>query len=194
MEMLQRLLLMLLLAVCGSVTAQSAPMPDLAGFAVGEVWEWRQVDNRTRLEESRLTRTIVEKDGRREVLYTDGTQRPLSHMFFGEPSDKPWRVWPLEVGKRWSHDSNFKRADGVTGNNRQDARVVVHEEVVVPAGRFMAFKIEYDGFIRLSNGFHGRMTDTYWYAPEARADVKHVRRVGNTDFTRELLSYPRKAP
>ena len=32
-----------------AVGAQSAPMPDVSAFAVGDRWEWRQFDNRTKL-------------------------------------------------------------------------------------------------------------------------------------------------
>ena len=88
-------------------------------------------------------------------------------------------------------DVNYTRADG-SGNVKMDARVVAYEEVVVPAGKFMAFKIEHDGFVRTGN-FNGRMVETYWYAPEARADVKHVRQVARTDFTRELVKFPPSA-
>jgi hypothetical protein len=169
-------------------------MPATSEFAVGDRWEWRQFDNRTKLDEPGFSRIVVEEKGVREFVYSDGRRRPLDDPYVGEPAAKPWRVWPLEVGKTWSSDMNFTRFDGVTGNLKQDARVLAYEEVQVPAGRFMAFKIEKDGYIRLANGFTGRMVDTFWYAPDARADVKHVRRVGNTDFTRELVKYPSQKP
>jgi hypothetical protein len=94
------------------------------------------------------------------------------------------------VGKQWSVDVDYVRPDRTTGNLKQDARVVAYEEVTVPAGKFMAFKIEYDGYVRTSTGFSGRIVDTFWYAPAARADVKHMRRIANNDFTRELVKYP----
>jgi hypothetical protein len=70
--------------------------------------------------------------------------------------------------------------------------VVAYEEVSVPAGKFMAFKIEHDGFVRFGN-FSGRMVDTYWYAPAAMADAKHSRHAGSRYFTRELVKYPAPA-
>lgn len=94
------------------------------------------------------------------------------------------------MGKQWSVDLDYVRPDRTTGNLKQDARVVAYEEVTVPAGKFMAFKIEYDGYVRTSTGFNGRIVDTFWYAPDARADVKHMRRIANNDFTRELVKYP----
>ena len=175
-----------LLANVGS--AQTASMPDVSLLAVGDVWEWRQFDNRTKLDEPAINRVVIEEKGVREFL-AEGMRRPLAWPYVGEPSSKPWRVWPLEVGKRWSIDMDYTRADG-SGNIKMDARVVAYEEVVVPAGKFMAFKIEHDGFVSTGN-FNGRMVETFWYAPDARADVKHVRRVARTDFTRELVKYPR---
>ena len=170
--------------------AQTALMPDVNAFAVGDEWVWREIDNRTKLESPSPGRRVViaEEQGLRKAV-VDGVPRPLVYPYVFEPSSKPWRVWPLEVGKQWKTDVDFVPTNGGTGNLRLDARVVAYEEVVVPAGRFMAFKIEYDGFVRTGN-FNGRLSDTFWYAPAARADVKHVRAVGNTDFTRELVKYP----
>jgi len=169
--------------------AQSAPMPDVSAFAVGDRWEWRQFDNRTKLEESAPSVVVVEDKGGRAVM-VEGMQRPLDYPYVNEPSAKPWRVWPLTVGKQWSIDLDYVRADRATGNLKQDARVIAYEEVTVPAGKFMAFKIEQDGFVRTSGGFNGRIVDTFWYAPAARIDVKQVRRVANQDFTRELVKFP----
>ena len=173
----------------GAVYAQSATMPDVSTFAVGDLWEWRQFDNRTKLEEPGRSVLVIEDKGTRSVM-VEGMQRPLDYPYVSEPSAKPWRVWPLIVGKQWSVDVDYIRPDRTTGNLKQDARVVAYEEVTVPAGKFMAFKIEYDGYVRTSTGFNGRIVDTFWYAPAARADVKHMRRVANNDFTRELVKYP----
>ncbi len=173
----------------GAVGAQSAAMPDVSAFAVGDRWEWRQFDNRTKLEEAGRSVEVIEDKGAR-VAMVEGMQRPLDYPYLSEPSAKPWRVWPLTVGKQWSVDLDYVRPDRTTGNLKQDARVVAYEEVTVPAGKFMAFKVEYDGYIRTSTGFNGRIVDTFWYAPAARADVKHMRRVANQDFTRELVKYP----
>lgn len=169
--------------------AQSAALPDVSTFKVGELWEWRQIDNRTKLEESRTSTSVIEEKGVRAMM-VDGIQRSLEFPFVFEPSSKPWRVWPLEVGKQWQIDVDYVRPDRTTGHLKQDARVVSYEEVTVPAGKFMAFKIEHDGYVHISNGFNGRLVDTFWYAPAARADVKHMRRVANQDFTRELVKYP----
>ena len=175
--------------------AQSAAMPDVSAFVVGDRWVWRQFDNHTKLEEAGFSATVVEDKGAR-AMRVGGRKRPLDYLYLNEPSAKPWRVWPLTVGKQWSIDLDYVLPDNsTTGNLKQDARVVAYEEVTVPAGKFMAFKIEQDGFARTSTGLQGRVVDTFWYAPVARSDVKHIRRYhfnvwANHNFTRELVKYP----
>ena len=71
--------------------AEKAEMPAPDSFKAGDKWEWRQIDNRTKLEEGRWSRAVVEVDGIR--MFSDGTiNSPISNAFIGEPSTKPWRV------------------------------------------------------------------------------------------------------
>ena len=139
--------------------AQKAEMPEPTAFVVGDTWVWRQVDNRTKLEEALLARTVVIVGGILRFSSGRGNSQ-VSTAFVGNPSRKPWRVWPLEVGKKWAYDEDWTRRDGVTGNTQQDAQVVAYEEVTVPAGKFMAFKIEHQGWYRTSQGGSGRQLDT----------------------------------
>ncbi len=182
-----------LVANAHTAFAQKAEMPAPDSFKAGDKWEWRQVDNRTKLQDGQGSRTVVEVDGIRQ--FSDGTKNfPLSTAFLGEPANKPWRVWPLEIGKKWVYDGDWTRPDGVTGNTKQDAEVVAYEEVTTPAGKFMAYKIEYRGFFKNSNGRNGKQNDTYWYAPEVSADIKRVRDDPFNMYTRELTAYKRAAP
>ncbi len=188
-----RLLAIVCLAAPGISQAQKAEMPAPTAFHVGDTWVWREVDNRTQLEDGKPTRTVVKVNG--ILKFFAGTHKyRISNAFLGKPSSKPWRVWPLEVGKQWVFDRDWVRADGVTGNTKQDAKVVAYEEVTVPAGKFMAFKIEYRGWYRNSGGGSGKQDDTYWYAPDVNADVKHIRDDGYNMYTRELISYKPGAP
>jgi hypothetical protein len=72
--------------------------------------------------------------------------------------------------------------------------VTAFEEITVPAGKFMAFKIEHRGYFRNSSSNTGRQDDTYWYAQEAKADVKQERKSGRPVWISELTSYKRAAP
>ena len=128
-------------------------------------------------------------------LFSDGTKNtPISTAFIGDPASKPWRVWPLDIGKKWLFDGDWPRPDGVTGNTKQDAEVVAYEEVSTPTGKFMAYKIEHRGFYKSSNGRNGKQNDTYWYSPEVSADVKRVRDDSFNMHTREFTVYQRAAP
>jgi hypothetical protein len=176
--------------------AQRAEMPAPTTFNVGDTWEWRQVDNRTKLEEAKVTVIVVNVDG--ILQFSNGITRwPIDKWYregYFKPSPTPWRIWPLEIGKKWDLDADWERADGVSGNTRQNVEVVAYEEVTVPAGTFMAFKIVHRGWYRNSRGSSGRQDDTFWYAPDAKTDVRHFRDDGRNMYTRELITYKRGAP
>ena len=183
-----------LVASANMAIAQQADMPAPEVFQKGDQWEWRQFDNRTKLEEGKRTRTVVDVDGV-AMFRTGRTNFQVSAAFLGNPrASKPWRVWPLEVGKKWSYDEDFSNAGGLSWNTKQDAEVVAYEEVTTPAGKFMAFKIEYKGFFRNNRGESGRQTGIHWYAPEVYADVKQIHDDGYNMWTRELTAYKRAAP
>ena len=88
--------------------------------------------------------------------------------------------FPLEVGKRWRYDSDwvFKPKDS-RGSTTVDVAVVAHERIQVPAGEFDAFRLAATGTLRgtspINSQYAGETTETYWYAPMARAIVKSVR-------------------
>jgi len=111
------------LAIAMTVRAETAEMPDPASFSPGETWEWRQMDSRTGVEEGKRVRSVVNEDG--VLKFSDGSATsPLSVAFVGGAPAKPFRVWPLAVGKKWQFEENWTRADGVTGNTKQDVEVV----------------------------------------------------------------------
>lgn len=197
MSSIARSLCCLLLSFAPTLAlAQSAPMPSPEAFVVGEAWEWRRLDALTKLEEARWVRTVVTTDAGL-ALAGDGATAPIAKLYeHGSylPSAKPWRVWPLEVGKRWDFEGDWSRADGTTGNSRQKAEVAAFEEVTVPAGKFMAYRLEYRGFFRNSRGNSGQQDDTYWYAPDAKATVKHIRSSGRPVSITELTSYKKPSP
>jgi len=116
--------------------------------------------------------------------------------------------WPLWVGKEWQGTS--VHADSNRGeiwpSAEFNARVAAIENVTVPAGTFMAFRVEYEGGIGSSvpdnwrdpvgrPGFETR--EIHWYAPApkltVRSDIErlnsHWRGAGRT--TTELLGVPK---
>ena len=178
-----------ILTVC-TAQAQKAEMPTPQDFKVGDTWEWRQIDSRTQLEEGKRSRTVVNDEGVLKFASHTGEQSQIASAFLGQPAAKPWRVWPLELGKKWEHEYEWKRvSDGVTIHKEQTAEVVAYEEVSVPAGKFMAFKIEYQGWYRNSKGSNGKIQETYWFAPAAKTDVKYRIDDGYNQYIRELVRY-----
>lgn len=88
--------------------------------------------------------------------------------------------FPLEVGKRWRYDSDWVfKPKASTGSTTVDVAVVAHERIKVPAGEFDAFRLAATGSLRgtspINSQYAGETTETYWYAPMARAIVKSVR-------------------
>jgi hypothetical protein len=187
----------LLVSTASAVTsAQTAEMPTSKDFVAGETWEFRRIDAITKLEEARTATTAVKTDTGM-AFSTDGKTVPVETRMVNTgytSAPKPWRVWPLAVGQRWAFEGTWARPDGVTGSSEQKAEVTAFEEVTVPAGKFMAFKIEHRGFFRNSSGNSGRQDDTYWYVPEVKADVKHERKSGRPVWVMELMSYKPAAP
>ena len=82
--------------------------------------------------------------------------------------------WPLEVGKSWRTSYFF--TDKVihpdwSGSGWQDWTVVAWEEVTVPAGTFMAYKV-----VRTKGNWEtaSEDVDTVWYAPEIPSSIKGI--------------------
>lgn len=78
-------------------------------------------------------------------------------------------AWPLHVGKKWRAQSRW--VDHVvqpdwSGKYWADFEVQAYEEVTVPAGQYMAFKVANVG--STSNDYY----ETIWYSPDLGATVK----------------------
>ena len=77
--------------------------------------------------------------------------------------------WPLQVGKKWRAEPRW--VDHVvqpdwSGQYWTEFEVVAYEEVRVPAGNFMAFKVE------ATASSSGDSYEVIWYAPDVGAFVK----------------------
>ncbi|MCY4431900.1 MAG: hypothetical protein OXC11_16125 [Rhodospirillales bacterium] len=104
-------------------------------------------------------------------------------------------MWPMEVGKEWRWDAGW--VDNVLhpewgGTYWADYKVAAYEEVTVPAGTFMAFRVmqyraEFDTW-----------RETNWFAPELGLTVKSAWKrsrndgYGPVDGGWELVSFEPK--
>jgi uncharacterized caspase-like protein len=79
----------------------------------------------------------------------------------------------LALGKRWRTAFTNTQPDGDIGTNFWESKVVAIEEVTVPAGKFVAFKVERRGEARFSNGKITFMTGTAWIDPQTMLVVRH---------------------
>ena len=101
---------------------------------------------------------------------------------------EPWFLWPLTVGREWTHHGVFEQLSG-RRESTDVFRVVEESTVDVPAGRFRGLKV-----MRESDS---RDSDQYWYVPEVRSYVKWVGRRGEVQFEEDLVEYqaaPRALP
>ena len=92
----------------------------------------------------------------------------------------PWFSWPLEVGRRWSHQGVYEDRSGKREAN-ETFMVVGAETIEVPAGRYQALKIVREG--------QSADSDQYWYAPAVRSHAKWIFKRGEKRIEEELVEY-----
>jgi hypothetical protein len=178
-----------------SVMAQEAQRPEIDSYTLGETWEWqeklvRDAEPSKALMESFETRAVVVEAGEKKFVkkFAGGTKTVAIDQTEPKAGEKVFRKWPLKVGAKWVYEENWTSEDGTTGSTKQDAEVVAFEKITVPGGTYSAFKIVHRGTFKNARG-SGDMNDTYWYAPEIKADVKHVNESGGQTYTLVLVKY-----
>ncbi len=185
----QVLTILLFLASCNpSPTNQ----PTLNDYKIGEKWTWKwvsSVDGEVRGEGEDI-REVVDYNGVLG-LWNGFDTLQISQVLNKEKSSSPFRDWPLEVGKKWKYESEWTNESGEKGITSQDVEIISFEELQVVAGKFMAYKIKYDGFIEnYKVGGKGKVTDVFWYCPGLKTNIKHVQQGGNGFlYTSELIGY-----
>ena len=78
-------------------------------------------------------------------------------------------VWPLQVGNacRWrARRQDYAVRPDFSGPDRTDYKVKAYEEVTVPTGTFMAYRVE---IVRTQYKCH---TEMAWFAPEIGQVIK----------------------
>ncbi len=183
----------LLLSIPTLAWCQVAALPTADDFHEGEQWTWRRVDELTHVETSTTWRRSVVVDDEQAFLSSSKRLFAIDQIYQG----LGWREWPLQIGKRWQYTTSWNSPTGDPGTTVEDAEVVAYEAVTVPAGKFMAFRIEYKGHWNLTDStghlWTGDVADTYWYAPDVKADVKHrfvsSGKYGGEQWLSELTGY-----
>ena len=199
--------LILVLAVassaCGTVPAETPGKPETLRAAIppewrpGDRWVYRRADgttNATRVVEVLETRDV--KGARYYVLNMPDEELlnfwtlDLHWAFTAAARDSrveasvnpplPWFSWPLEVGRRWTHQGEYRNRGGNWPVN-ETFMVVGTETIDVPAGRFQTLKVVREG--------QSADSDQYWYAPEVRSHVRWILKRGDKRVEDELVEY-----
>lgn len=143
------LLVSLTLAVASTASAQVLDKPT---FKVGDRWKWSIFDSRTKQPEFEGTVDVVvakigdivelSAPGSTDIVETwdlDGrmlTRGGILKRVYDSPIP-----WPLQVGKKYVTKLSWVNMQGDKGTAHSKTEVVGFEEVVVPAGKFMAAKL-----------------------------------------------------
>jgi len=164
--------------------------PTLEDYKIGEKWAWkwkRSVEGEIRAE-GEVSQEVIDFNG--DLGFDNGNDTlKIATTLDQKPSETPFYDWPLKKGKKWKYEENWESNDGTKGSTSQDAEVISFEEVLVDAGKFMAYKIEYKGRITTSRGFDGKMEDVWWYAPALKTFIKHSNDDGEGLYIKELINY-----
>ena len=86
----------------------------------------------------------------------------------------------IALGKRWRSAFTITTPNGKVGSDYWDNHVVALEEIVLPAGRFHAYKVKREGWAKFASGASVRMTGTVWIDPRT---MLHIR--VDLQFTRD---------
>lgn len=179
---------MLALLACATTVLgadESAPVhkPEVK---VGEWWRYRVTENPTNVPriahgEQRVTfvgpnEILTVNRGDRDSVWTP-EWNALSHGGSGVTYDKPRQLFsfPLKVGA--VHQARYevvsRRGSGALSRYEDNVKVVGWEDVVVPAGKFRALKLEVTGtYQRIDTRGRGWTRKEIWYVPEVKRWVK----------------------
>lgn len=96
-------------------------------------------------------------------------------------------AWPLKVGNRW-RTQYLWQGDGQ--EYWEEYTVLAYEEVTVPAGTIMAYRIG------LTDADYSGYYNEFWYAPAVQAEVKAIEwgdgSANSWAYVSELVSYELK--
>ena len=165
--------------------------PTQADYKDGEKWIWKYKGVTTAGEiraEGKDTKKIISQNGVLNMV-TQHKTIPLTDIVKPVESKTPRYSWPLQVGKKWTFEQNWKSEDGTEGSTIQDAEVLSYKEETVQAGTFMAYTIKYKGKITNSKGYSADTEDIHLYAPRLKTFIKLTQSQNDYLYIEELVSY-----
>jgi hypothetical protein len=198
----------LLIAACGSVLASEAEPVKAPHVEPGDCWTYRAEGfaNRGPIRLYEECVTFIDKakdlilaaatlnDGEREVETTYKSDWATVVAVDGliVPAGMRYYKFPMRPGDQHSIDIEFRLAvqGEFAGRTRYDVKVAGWEDVVVPAGKFRALKLEALGVVRRYDlNTFGNVKTTIWYAPQAARWVKFEFASNSRAFKIELVKF-----
>lgn len=194
-------LVSLTLAVASTASAQVLDKPT---FKVGDRWKWSIFDSRTKRPEFEGTVDVVvakigdivelSAPGSTDIVETwDLDGRLLTRGIQKRAYDSPI-PWPLQVGKNYVTKISWVNIQGDKGSTTSKTELVGFEEVVVPAGKFMAAKLvvansAQSGSLSAWGGQGGSWSErvVWWRAVDTGATVRWTYNAGSYSAVMELV-------
>jgi hypothetical protein len=170
---------------CAGQAAEPVALPEVK---VGDRWTYRRMNYRMgRPAGVYEIRVVFAERGVIQVVGTGkGSDREIDTTYTAEWNavstrnrifvpHTGWFRFPLRVGSVHEavFDSRMPKKGDAHSRQQRTVRVLGWEDVVVPAGRFRALKIESAGqYQRLDKPVAGRARNLVWYVPEVKRWVK----------------------
>jgi hypothetical protein len=150
-------------------------------WTVGDEYAFHQVDLYSNVVQRKYKITVKRVDTTNErVEFADGSLVDLMGNVLREGKtqhyDVPIQINPaeLQVGRKWA--TRFQLSGLVSGAGDYTYRITGREMVVVPAGRFSAFRIEGVGFLPARLKSSQRVDVTRWVVPGLNFAVRRENR------------------
>lgn len=142
-------------------------------FRLGDQWSYKVLDRFTRQESSMELRVTQVDNTSDRVTYNNG--QFYSDLMGNATSttmgslDSPRQFYPatLQLGQRWVTGFMQRQTQGLQ-RFRYDVKITAKENIIVPAGQFLSYRIEARGY-NLDNGTS--MVRTIWVAPGINANI-----------------------
>lgn len=190
---------LLLCCLVQQALAQSPQLPtkvEKPNFKLGDTWVYNKLDGWSGNLLNVSVNTLRKMDSSGYMMESvQGFAGPVSKVLrdknfnmFRIEADKfeqnakpfyPNYVFPLSVGQRWKQKVEMTKSTDSNGKvvvADLESRVVGWEMVTVPAGNFVALKIETSGWYNGSISgwaWGGQIHETLWFAPEVRNAVRY---------------------
>lgn len=169
--------------LCGLVTMARAQSGEPApAIHPGDTWTFDKLVFPDRREP--WTETVLAMGPQGGYLVQRGERRriltPAANFLDQSKHEIPQLRFPLKVGDTWEYSWDWRNATGTFLETLSlKYKVVGVEDVVVPAGKFRAYKLTGNGFVKDKStitplGGDTRHEETYWYAPEVKRIIKYT--------------------